>query len=106
MLSRLPTKQETKLERSSFDFVTIILFFGSFLEGQTNKKMLSPPKPVRFSVAQQALVRLEKIRVQGAFIIVNTLLLLLVAYTAYRSPHKYVRVKGEYVACRYVRVEC
>ncbi|TYZ60844.1 hypothetical protein PybrP1_000423 [[Pythium] brassicae (nom. inval.)] len=61
-----------------------------------SSSLLSPPKPVRFSVAQQALVRLEKIRVQGAFITVNALLLLLIAYTTYRSPHKYVRVNGEY----------
>lgn len=59
--------------------------------------LLSPPKDVRFSIAQQALVRLEKIRVQGAFIAVNVLLLLLVGYTSYRYPHKYVRVMGEYV---------
>lgn len=59
--------------------------------------LLSPPKPVRFSVAQQTLVALEKIRARGAFMSVNALLLLLVAYTTHRSPHKYVRVMGECV---------
>lgn len=59
--------------------------------------LLSPPKDVRFSNAQQAIVRLEKIRVQGAFAAVNVLLLLLVVYTSQRFPHKWVRVTGEYV---------
>lgn len=59
--------------------------------------LLSPPTDVRFSVAQQAIVRLEKIRVQGTFVAVNVLLLLVVAYTTHRFPHKFVRVTGEYV---------
>jgi hypothetical protein len=43
-------------------------------------------------------VTLEKIRVQGTFMVVNVLLLLLILYTSYRFPSKYMRVTGEYVA--------
>lgn len=60
--------------------------------------MKAPSREVRFSVAQQAVVTLEKIRVQGAFVAINALLLLLVVYTSHRFPSKYVRVTGEYVA--------
>uniref|UniRef100_K3WXA5 Uncharacterized protein n=1 Tax=Globisporangium ultimum (strain ATCC 200006 / CBS 805.95 / DAOM BR144) TaxID=431595 RepID=K3WXA5_GLOUD len=57
--------------------------------------MKAPSREVRFTAAQQAVVTLEKIRVQGTFMVVNVLLLLLILYTSYRFPSKYMRVTGE-----------
>ena len=54
--------------------------------------------PKKLSATQQALLMLHKIHARGTFLIVNVLLLLLVLYTSFRFPHKFVRVQGEYVA--------
>ena len=59
------------------------------------KSRSTPPK--KLSTAQQALLMLHKIHARGTFLVVNVLLLLMVLYTSYRFPAKFVRVQGEYV---------
>lgn len=56
-------------------------------------------KPARaLSAAQTAVLRVAQLHARGNFLIANLLLLLLVFYTSHRFPHKFVRVRGEYVA--------
>lgn len=59
--------------------------------------MLKPPTSAMpaYSPVQQAIVALQKIQIRGVFVYTNVLLLILLLYTAYRSPSKYVRVEGE-----------